>query len=70
MSAKTKQWKGRIKQAAAAITGDRKMEREGRVERRAGEVEERIDQAADKASEMIDKTTDAVKGTIKKASRK
>jgi uncharacterized protein YjbJ (UPF0337 family) len=70
MSARTKQWKGRIKQAAAAITGDRKKEREGRVERRAGEAEERIDQAADKASEMIDRASDAVKGTINKASRK
>lgn len=70
MSAKTKQLKGRIKQAAAAITGDRKLERKGRAERRAGEAEERIDQATDKASEMIDKASSAIKGTIKKASRK
>ncbi len=64
MSAKTSQWKGRIKQAIGSLTGNRKLEREGGADRRAGEVEERLTQVSDKANEMIDKAADAVKGTI------
>ena len=69
MSAKTSQWKGRIKQAVGSLSGNRKLEREGGAERRAGEIEERLTQATDKASEMIDKAADAVKGTISSSSK-
>lgn len=64
MGAKTKQWTGRIKQAAGTLTGNRKLEREGRTDRRSGEAEERLTQARGKVNKMIDKAADAVKGTI------
>ena len=64
MGAKTKQLKGRIKQAAGTLTGSKKLEREGRVDRRSAEGEERLAQAKGQVGEMIDKAADAVKGTI------
>jgi len=65
VSAKTKQWKGRIKQAAGTVTGNKKLEREGRADRRSGEAERRLTQATDKVGEMIDKAADAAKGAIR-----
>jgi uncharacterized protein YjbJ (UPF0337 family) len=64
VNTKTKQWKGRIKQAVGTVTGNKKLEREGRADRRSGEAEERLTQATDKVDEMIDKAADAVKGAI------
>jgi uncharacterized protein YjbJ (UPF0337 family) len=64
MSAKTQQWKGRIKQAAGSLTGNKKLEREGRADRRAGEAEEQLTRARGKIGEVIDKAADAVKGTL------
>jgi len=64
VSAKTKQWKGRIKQAAGTLTGSKKLEREGRADRLAGQTQERLDRAKGKVDEMIDKAADALKGTI------
>jgi len=64
MGAKTKRWTGRIKQAAGTLTGNRKLEREGRADRHSGAAEERLIQARGKVNKMIDKAADAVKGTI------
>jgi uncharacterized protein YjbJ (UPF0337 family) len=64
MGARTKRWTGRIKQAAGALTGNRKLEREGRADRRSGEAEERLTQAKGRVDKVIDKAADAVKGTI------
>jgi uncharacterized protein YjbJ (UPF0337 family) len=64
MGAKTRQWTGRIKQAAGTLTGNRKLEREGRADRLAGEAEERLTRARGTVNKMIDKTAEAVKGTI------
>jgi uncharacterized protein YjbJ (UPF0337 family) len=69
MSARTKQWTGRIKQAAASLTGNRKLEREGRAQRRSGEAEQRIDVAKGKVGAMIDRAAGAVKNTIGKGKR-
>ena len=64
MGAKTKRWTGRIKQAAGTLTGNRKLEREGRADRRTAEAEKRLIRAKGKVGEMIDNAADAVKGTI------
>ncbi len=64
MSAKTQQWKGRIKQAAGSLIGNRKLERQGRVDRQSGEAKERLTQAKGRVDEMIDKAANAVKGAI------
>lgn len=46
--------KGRIKEAAGALTGDAKLKREGR-----------LDQAAGRAKQAADKVIDKVKGAAK-----
>jgi uncharacterized protein YjbJ (UPF0337 family) len=51
---KTQELKGRVKEAAGALTDDPKLKREGQVDQAVGKVK----QAADK---MIDKVKSAVK---------
>ena len=47
--------KGRVKEAAGNLTGDKDLKREGKV-----------DQAAGKAKDGLDKLTDKVKDTLKR----
>jgi uncharacterized protein YjbJ (UPF0337 family) len=69
MSAKTQQLLGRIKQAAGSLIGNKRLEREGRADRRAGEAKERLARARGKVDEVVDevadKAADAVKDTIR-----
>ena len=51
---KTDELKGRVKEAAGALTGDAKLKREGRMDQAVGKAK----QAADK---VIDKVGNAVK---------
>jgi uncharacterized protein YjbJ (UPF0337 family) len=46
--------KGRVKEAAGALTGDAKLKREGRLDQTAGKAKET-------AEKVIDKVKDAVK---------
>ena len=52
-SGKTDELKGRVKEAAGALTGDEKLKREGRVEQAVGKIKQ-------KAEKVIDKIKDAV----------
>jgi uncharacterized protein YjbJ (UPF0337 family) len=72
MGAKTKDLQGRIKQAAGALTGNAKLERKGRVDRKAAKATGRLEQVTAKAEQAIDKTADAINdaiGTGKKSRR-
>ena len=51
---KTDELKGRVKEAAGALTGDAKLKRAGQLDQKVGKMK----QATDK---MIDKVKDAVK---------
>lgn len=64
MSAKTKQWTGRMKQVAGRLTGHQRLERAGAAARRSGQVEERIARAKDKVNKTIGKAVSAVKGAL------
>jgi uncharacterized protein YjbJ (UPF0337 family) len=55
MSGTTDKAKGRLKEAAGALTGDDKLRREGKLDQATG----RMKDAAEKA---VDKVRDAVKG--------
>jgi uncharacterized protein YjbJ (UPF0337 family) len=59
MGTRIRQLKGRIKQAAGSLIGNREMEREGRRERRSGQARHRFDKATDKARHVIDRSADA-----------
>jgi uncharacterized protein YjbJ (UPF0337 family) len=64
MSAKTQQWKGRIKQAVGSLTGSRRLEEEGMADRRAGEAREQLGRAKDKVIGVIDKTANAIEEVL------
>lgn len=64
MSAKTQRWKGRIKQAAGSLTGNKRLEEEGRVDRRAGEAKEQLARAKDKVIDVIAKAASSIEDTL------
>lgn len=50
--------KGRVKQAAGAITGDRKLKADGKADEASGKAKHVVQQAADAAKDTIDKAKD------------
>jgi len=67
MAGKTDQVKGRAKEAVGSLTGDKDLQSEGKVDRRAGETKEKLDHANEKIDEVIDKADDKVEEIIDKA---
>jgi uncharacterized protein YjbJ (UPF0337 family) len=55
MTGATDKAKGRLKEAAGALTDDDKLRREGKLDQASGKVKET-------AEKLIDKVRDAVKG--------
>jgi len=47
--------KGRAKEAAGAITDDKDLKREGKVDQAVGDVKDKIDGAADRVKELLHK---------------
>jgi uncharacterized protein YjbJ (UPF0337 family) len=47
--------KGRAKEAAGDLTGDKDLQREGKTDQAAGKAKEGIDDAADKLKEAVDR---------------
>ncbi len=45
--------KGRIKEAAGDLTGDKDLQREGKIDRAAGSAKEKVGDAADKVKEAV-----------------
>ncbi len=56
----TDQVKGRIKEAAGDLTGNRDLKREGQTDRAAGRVKEAIDDVKEKAENTVDALKDRV----------
>jgi uncharacterized protein YjbJ (UPF0337 family) len=72
MAGKIEKSKGNVKEAVGSLTGNKKLESEGKIDRRAGEAKEKIgrvkgkvegaaDKAERKASKAIDKAKDATR---------
>jgi len=53
-SGKSDELKGRVKEAAGALTGDKKLKREGQTDQAVGKVKQTVEK-------VIDKVKDAVK---------
>jgi uncharacterized protein YjbJ (UPF0337 family) len=45
--------KGRAKEAAGALTGDRELKREGQLDQAAGRVKEKVSRAVDKVKKAV-----------------
>jgi uncharacterized protein YjbJ (UPF0337 family) len=48
VSGEADQAKGRVKEAAGALTGDKDLKNEGKVDQAAGKVKEAVDKVKDK----------------------
>ncbi len=46
--------KGRVKEAAGALTGNKDLKREGKADSAAGKVKDVVDSAREKASDAVD----------------
>lgn len=58
MGEKSDQVKGRVEEAAGALTGDEELKREGRKDRLAGEAKEKLEHVKDKIEDVIDTVKD------------
>ena len=47
--------KGRIKEAAGDLTGDKDLQREGKVDQATGTVKDAVGDVADKAKDVLNK---------------
>jgi uncharacterized protein YjbJ (UPF0337 family) len=50
--------KGNIKEAAGDLTGDKDLEREGKVDQASGSVKDKVGHAADKAKDVFRRNKD------------
>jgi uncharacterized protein YjbJ (UPF0337 family) len=50
--------KGRVKEAAGDLTGDKDLQREGEIDQATGKVKEAIDDAADLVKDVVDRDKD------------
>ena len=55
MSGKGDEIKGRVKEAAGALTGNERLKREGKVDQAAGKTKQAVEK-------VVDKTKDAIEG--------
>ncbi len=52
-SGKSDEMKGRVKEAAGALTGDDKLKREGKVDQAVGKVKQTAEKVIDKVKESL-----------------
>ncbi len=57
MSGKTDQLKGRVKEAAGALTDNDQLRRDGKADQTAGKVKQAVDRAVDKTKQAIKNAT-------------
>jgi uncharacterized protein YjbJ (UPF0337 family) len=59
-SGKSDQVKGRVKEAAGVLTGDKKLKREGKADQSAGKIKKGFEKVKDKAEKVVDDIKHAV----------
>ena len=60
MSGTADEAKGRLKEAAGALSGDEDLESEGKADRLVGELKDKVEHAKDKVEDLIDHAKDAL----------
>jgi len=65
MGGKTDQVTGKVKEAAGVLTGDKELEREGKVQHAAGHIKEKAAEIADDVKKATEKVVDKVKKAVK-----
>jgi uncharacterized protein YjbJ (UPF0337 family) len=59
-SGKSDEAKGRVKEAAGVLTGDKKLQREGKADQVAGKIKKAVNKVKNKAEDAIDDVKDAL----------
>ena len=52
-SGKSDELKGRVKEAAGALTGDKKLKREGKADQVVGKVKQKVEKVVDKVKDAL-----------------
>ena len=52
-SGKSDELKGRVKEAAGALTGDKKLKREGKTDQAVGNIKQKVEKIIDKIKDAI-----------------
>jgi uncharacterized protein YjbJ (UPF0337 family) len=52
-SGKSDEVKGRVKEAAGALTGDKKLKREGKADQATGKLKQKVEKVIDKVNRAI-----------------
>ena len=52
-SGKSDELKGRVKEAAGALSGDEKLKREGKTDQVIGKIKQKVDKVIDKVKEAV-----------------
>ena len=52
-SGTSKKLKGRVKEAAGALTGDKKLKREGKTDQAVGKVKQKVEKVVDKVKDTL-----------------
>jgi uncharacterized protein YjbJ (UPF0337 family) len=52
-SGKSDELKGRVKEAAGALTGDKKLKREGKADQAVGKIKQQVEKVIDKIKDAI-----------------
>jgi uncharacterized protein YjbJ (UPF0337 family) len=52
-SGKSDELKGRVKEAAGALTGDEKLKREGKVDQAVGKIKQKVEKVVDKVKDAL-----------------
>ena len=60
MGEKTDDAKGRVKEAAGDLTGNKDLEREGKLDQAGSAVKDKIEQAGDKLAGAVDAATEKI----------
>jgi uncharacterized protein YjbJ (UPF0337 family) len=53
MNGKSEEIKGRVKEAAGALTGDDKLRREGKLDQASGKVKQVVEKVVEKSKEVV-----------------
>ena len=53
MSGKSEELKGRVKEAAGALTGDSKLKQEGKVDQAVGKIKQNVEKVIDKVTHAV-----------------
>ena len=52
-SGKSDEVKGRVKEAAGVLSGDKKLKREGRADQAAGKIKQQVQKVIDKVKDAV-----------------